>query len=177
MLMEVERSTWKNSSNLSTEREAHTATLMPNGQVLVAGGSGGNSQSVEVFNINLGFQPLWQPVIDTLTFPISPGEALEIGGSGLRGYGSTEASGSAANNSATNYPLVQLRSLDSGQTYWLSPDPGNPFSTTSYTSLRISNFPSGYALATIFVSDIPSISKFTLIVPPGPSIYLPLVHK
>ncbi|MFN2140246.1 MAG: Kelch repeat-containing protein [Candidatus Promineifilaceae bacterium] len=168
---------WVTSDSLTNEREAHTATLMPNGQVLVAGGNGSNSQSVEVFDIGLDFQPLWQPVIDTVNLTLSPGDALEIGGSGFRGYGSTEASGSAANNSATNYPLVQLRSIDSGQTDWLTPDPNNPFSATNFTSLPVTNFPSGYAMATVFVNGIPSISKLTLIAPPGPSMYLPFVNK
>ena len=167
--------TWVNTSNLVNEREAHLATLMPNGQVLLTGGNGSNSKSVEVFDLSLQFQPLWTPVIDTINFPLSLGNALEISGSGLRGYGSTEASGSTSNNSATNYPLVQLRSIDSGQTNWLSPDPNKPFSATDFTSLPISDFPSGYALVTVFVNGIPSISKFALISPPSTSMYLPLI--
>jgi hypothetical protein len=171
--------TWSTISSLNTERENHTATLMPNGQVLAAGGNGSNPKSVEVFDSGLRFEPIWRPVVDTFTSPLSPGDALEIGGSGLRGYGFTEASGSGTNNSATNYPLVQLRSLESGQSLWLSPDPAHPFSNTAFTSQPVSSFPPGYSLVTVFVNGIPSISKFILMPAPAPSysIYLPIVTR
>ena len=41
--------------------------------------------------------------------------------SGFRGYRLTEASGGATNNSATNYPLVQIRRLDNEQIAWAAP--------------------------------------------------------
>jgi len=171
--------TWSLIGSMSTAREDHTATLMPNGQVLAAGGNGSNPKSVEVFDTGLGFEPIWRPVVDTFTSPLSPGDALVIGGSGLRGYGFTEASGSGTNNSATNYPLVQLRSLESGQSLWLSPDPADPFSNTAFTSQPVSSFPPGYSLMTVFVNGIPSISKFILMSAPAPSYstYLPFVRR
>jgi hypothetical protein len=170
--------TWSTISNMADEREAHAATLMPNGQVLISGGNGGNPQNVTVFDAGLGFQPLWRPVVDTVPSTLLPGESLVIGGSGLRGYGYTEASASTTNSSATNYPLVQLRNIENEQIRWLFPDPANPFSDTAFTSQPLSDFPTGYALATVFVNGIPSISKFILISPPNPSyLYLPLVRR
>lgn len=80
-----------------------------------------------------------------------------------------EVYGAAINNSASNYPLVQLRSAESQQIRWLSPDPAKPFSDTTVTSQPVSDFPSGLALVTAFVDGIPSISKFTLISMPPPT--------
>ena len=44
--------TWANTGSLNTARTDHTATLLPNGQVLVAGGEGttGFLSSAELYN-------------------------------------------------------------------------------------------------------------------------------
>jgi hypothetical protein len=176
-LYDPSTNTWITTENLSTERESYPATLMPNGQVLVTGGNGYNSQSVEIFDVGLGFQPLWRSAIDSVTNPLENGAILEITGSGFRGYGHTEASGSTTNNSVSNYPLVQLRSIENGQIRWLAPDANQPISTTHYKSQPIHDFPSGHVLVTIFVNGIPSISDISLLTPPNRFNYLPLVRK
>lgn len=141
--------TWTTITDMNDERENHPATLLPNGQVLIAGGSFGNElDSSELFDLGLKFQPYWRSELNSLTSPLSLGEALVTSGSGFRGFGLTEASGSATNNSATNYPLVPLRSSESQQIRWISPDPAKPFSDTSFTSQPVSDFPSGFALVT-----------------------------
>jgi len=169
--------TWTTITSMNDARENHQASLMPNGQVLTSGGSYGlELNSSELFDLGLKYQQPWQPELNSLTSPLSLGEALVCGGIRLRGYGLTEASGSATNNSASNYPLVQLRNSESQQTRWLSPDPSNPFSDTSFTSQPISDFPSGLALVTAFVNGIPSISKFILISTPPPTPTPPPIH-
>ena len=182
---------WSTITDMNDTRENHTATLLPDGQVLITGGSSGLTlKSSELFDLGLKFNPLWRPDLNSLTSPLSSGQVLEITGTGLRGAGLTEASGSATNNSASNYPLIQLRSNDNQSIQWINPDPDNPYTATSFTSQPINDFPSGLALVTAFVNGIPSISKFILIstppptptpnptlIPPVPSypVYLPLV--
>src|SRR5208282_602812 len=56
--------------------------------------------------------------------------------------------------------LVQLRSVESGQTLFLGT---TNWSTNSFTSLPVNNFPIGYAFLTLFVNGTPSLSALTLI--------------
>jgi uncharacterized protein (TIGR03437 family) len=51
--------TWSNTGNLNTERASHTATLLPNGKVLVAGGFTNN------FEIDLSSAELYDPATGT----------------------------------------------------------------------------------------------------------------
>ena len=142
---------------------AHSATLLPNGKLLVAGGPfGAPLVSAELYDPNPGILPAWQPVLSTVTSPLRVGQALTATGTGWRGYGYAEAAGGGANSSATNYPLVQLTRLDNAQTVWL---PTNAFSATSLTTLPLNDFAPGYALATVFVNAIPSTAQIIRIVP------------
>jgi hypothetical protein len=169
--------TWTASGNLNTARESHTATLLPDGKVLVAGGmdSGGYLNSAEVYDRGLGFQSAWRPTVTTLTSPLRLGSPLVASGSGFRGYGFTEASGGHMQNSATNYPLVQLRRVENEQMLWLHPAPGT-FSSTAYTSTEVSDIHPGHALVTVFVNGIPSVSRIIPVQDTTP-IYLPIILK
>ena len=51
---------------------------------------------------------------------------------------------------------MQLRSVESGQTRFLL---ATNWSTNSYASVPVTNFPPGYALATVLVNGIPSASS------------------
>jgi hypothetical protein len=86
-----------------------------------------------------------------------------LGGSGFTGI--SEASGSATNNSATDYPLVQLLRLDNGALFWLLPDPAHFFSATSFISspINTSQFAKGHYLLTVFANGIPSVSQVTMV--------------
>jgi hypothetical protein len=151
---------WSTTGSLYRGREEHTATLLPDGRVLVAGiWCGGPTPSAEVYDRGLGFQVGWRPTLSSATSPLVLTTRLAAGGSGFQGYGKTEASGGATNNSATNYPLVQLRRLDSEQVRWLQPEPTAPFSDTLFTSTAVTGFPAGPALVTVFVNAIPSTSR------------------
>jgi N-acetylneuraminic acid mutarotase/PKD repeat protein len=163
--------TWSAVGNLATARGAHTATLLPSGQVLVAGGSqDGGSQiaSAELFNPGAAFQDSWRPVINTATSPLSLGSGLTLSGTGFKGI--SEASGGGCQSSATNYPLVQLRSLVNEQTAFLLPDPANNWSDTGFTSKPVTGFPPGHAAVTVFTNGIPSVSKTILIADGAPTI-------
>jgi hypothetical protein len=133
--------------------------LLPNGKVLVAGGSSDNSiglTSAELYDIGLGFmRPSWQPQITTATSPLVLGSSLMLTGSRFQGI--SQASGGNFQDSSTNYPVVQLRDIDNSQVAFLPVDPIAGWSDTSFTSTPVNNFPPGPALMTVFTNGIPAI--------------------
>jgi hypothetical protein len=82
---------------------------------------------------------------------------LAITGTQLRGL--SQGSSGNTQDSPTNYPLVQLRHLDSGRVAWLKPDPASGFSDTAFQSAQLPKFPLGPALVTVFASAIPGESR------------------
>jgi hypothetical protein len=107
---------WTKTGSLNFARYFHTATLLLNGQLLVAGGYGGNVlSSAELYDVGLGFNSFWQPQIAMATLPLSLGGSLTLSGSQFRGI--SGASSGNSQDSAADYPVVQMRSLESGQTF------------------------------------------------------------
>jgi hypothetical protein len=158
---------WTNTGSLNTGRWQHTATLLPDGNVLVAGGCATNGNnfftSAELYDVGLGFTNSWQPRIASLTTPLYLGGSLVVTGSKFRGI--AEGSSGNSQDSSADYPLVQLRRLDNEQTIFLL---STNWSTNSFTSLPVWNFPAGYALATVFVNGIQSTSSVVNISVPVP---------
>jgi len=146
---------WTATSSLNTARYTHTATLLPGGKVLVATGNG---TAAELYDVGLGFNPSWQPQIASLNSPLSLSNNLTLTGSQFRGV-AEGSRGGGSQDSPADYPLVQLRSVESGQTLFLST---TNWSTNSFVSLPVTNFPSGWALVTVFVNGIPGTSAFLL---------------
>ncbi len=149
---------WTPAPNMEVGRYYPTATLLANGQVLVTGGAA--DFKTELYDT----QAWWgvtapRPTINDLASPLTPGSRLGLGGTGFRGI--TEASGGATNTSATNFPMVQLRRLDSERILWLPADPTEPFTDIFFRSLAFQDFQTGHCLVTVFVNGIPSVSQFT----------------
>ena len=145
--------TWTYTASLNVGRDNHTATLLPNGKVLAAGGFDPSNlvlASAELYDSGLGYSSAWQPVIATVS-PLSPGNSVLITGSLFRGV--SEGSGGGTQDSPADYPLVQLRSIDSGQTLFLTP---TNWSTNSFASAPLSGFAPGNVEVTVFVNGIPS---------------------
>jgi len=152
--------TWTVTGSLNTPRYSHTATLLPNGKLLVAGGYGtnGSLNSTELYDVGLGFNASWQPQIATFTSSLTNNGCLALTGAQFRGV--SEGSCGGTPDSPADYPAVQLRRLDNEQsTFLLSTN----WSAVSWTSVPVSNFPCGYALATMFVNGVPSTSSVLLI--------------
>jgi hypothetical protein len=144
--------TWTTTGSLGTARVNHRATLLPNGLVLVAGGYNGSYlTSAELYNVGLGFNASWQPQIASVNSPLSLGGNLTLTGSQFRGI--SEGSCGNTQDSPTDYPVVQLRSLGNEQTEFLVP---TSWSGNSFSSVPVSGVPPGYALVTVFVNGIPS---------------------
>jgi Putative Ig domain/Galactose oxidase, central domain/Kelch motif len=179
-LYEPATGTWTATGSLGTARDFHTATLLPSGKVLVAGGGNPSPtvrlSSSELYDQGLGFQPAWQPLLTTVSpSPLMSGSALTASGSRFKGI-SEASGGNGAQNSSSNYPLVQLLSLVNEQTLFLPVDAMTGWSNTSFTSTPItlmttssSGFPIGYSLVTVFTNGIPSEAKFVLAGEPTPT--------
>jgi hypothetical protein len=135
----------------------------PDGRVLVAGGSNGSSNiaSAELYDTGLGFSSDWQPVIATATKNLRLGQHLRLTGSLFQGI--SQASGGGTQDSSSNYPVVELRSLDSSQVAFLLTDPVGGWSDTTFISAPVTGFPSGPALATVFTNGIPSTAKYLVV--------------
>jgi len=138
--------------------------LLPNGNVVVAGGLNGSGalSSSENYNVGLGFNPSWQPQITSPISPVSPGiSSLVLTGSQFRGV-SEGSGGNSSQDSPADYPVVQLLGLGNEQTTFLL---STSWSSNSYTSATVGAFPPGYALVTVFVNGIPSTSGIVNILP------------
>jgi N-acetylneuraminic acid mutarotase len=165
---------WTVTGALNTTRTGYTPTLLPNGQVLVAGGmtqtndmgliTSSITNTSELYNVGLGYSNSWQPQITSITSPLNLGGNLAITGSQFRGI--SEGSSGNGQSSPSDHPLVQLRSLESGQILFL---PSTNWSASNFLSSTVLNFPPGWALATVFVNGIPSTSSIVNINVPVPT--------
>src|SRR5439155_14025393 len=111
---------WTLTGPLSFGRDFHTATLLLNEKVLVAAGNNTgypwftNLANAEVYDGGRGFSNSWRPQITSLISPINLGVGLAITGSQFRGM--SGVSGGNNPDSPADYPLVQLRSIQSAET-------------------------------------------------------------
>ena len=145
---------WTPTPPMADGRNFAAASLLPNGQVIVTGGPDGR---VELFEPGLGGPPAWQPQITFVT-PVQIGQEIGVGGSLFLGI--SESSGSNANQqSATNYPVLQLRSVDSGQTAFVPADPLSGWTDSTFTSQPLTGFPTGPAMLTIVTNGVPSAAQ------------------
>lgn len=149
---------WTRSGDSNPPRSLHTATLLLNGQTLIVGGAGAPN-SAELFDAVPGIAR--KPVLSSVPASLIIGGKLSVTGSGFAG--GPEASSGNAQSSASNYPLLQLRSLANDQSRFLLADPAGNWSDTSFTSQAVTGFPRGQALVSIVSNGVSSDARILLI--------------
>ena len=83
---------WTATGNMATGHRLHTTTLLASGKVLLAGAPESGSVNSELYDLGLGFNPSWQPLLTAVSPSILPsGSALTASGSRFKGI--SEASG------------------------------------------------------------------------------------
>ncbi len=163
-LFDPASNTWSTGGTLAAARTGHTATLLNGGKVIVVGGQnapGSYLASAEIYDNGSSYPVASQPVIFSFTQPLPNGGALTLTGTKFKG--ASESSGGSTNNSASNYPLVQIQSQATGQTAFLTPDPASPFSDSTYVSKKIPFLGTGPAQITVITNGIASLPVQTTI--------------
>jgi hypothetical protein len=155
---------WRRTGMLTAERDGHTATLLPNGKVLVASGTDSTdtvTSTAELYDTGLGYKSAGQPKIGELKF--TGRKRLLLRGSLFQGI--SQASSGDTQDSSTNYPVVQVRNIDGSEVMFLPVDPDEGWSDISFSSLPLTHFPNGPALATVFTNGIPSRARYFVVTP------------
>lgn len=137
---------------------AHTATLLPDGRLLVTGGTtNGVEPSAQsfLFDPSPGISPSARPQISSLSAVFQTDNGFTVNGSGF--WTTLQGTSGRGDDTARNFPLVQLRSLVNGDTRFV---PATNWSATSFNSGPVTSFPPGPALATVYVNGIRSASAY-----------------
>ena len=154
---------------LTTARVGDTITLLADGPGAGRGRPGNflshSPSSAEAYDVGLGFNSSWRPQITSGTPPLILGNGVTLTGSRFRGI-SEGSGGNSAQDSPGDYPLMQLRGIESGQTLFLLP---TSWSTNSYSSAPVTGFPCGLALVTAFVNGIPGTGAVLQVSGPVPT--------
>src|SRR5207244_9792551 len=122
---------------------------------------GAAQANAALYDVGLGFNGVWRPKIRHATSTLTTGHRLRLTGSRFQGI--SQASGGNTQDSSSNYPIVQLRSLDNSQVTFLLTDPVGGWSDTSFFSLPVSGFPFGPAMVTVFTNGIPSTARYLVV--------------
>lgn len=159
--------TWTEGPLMTCARSSSSAVLLANGQVFVVGGFVGdtNGFNPELFTLVPIPAATRIPEITSSNSILYAGGSLTVNGTPFRDLTSGSGGNNAA-NSPTDYPLVQLRNIETTQTLMLNV---STWGTNTFVSMPVTNFPAGYALATVFVNGMQSSSEIIYVsATPGP---------
>ena len=144
---------WTESSPMAFRRRVHKSLLLPSGKIFVLGGHETDARTIaELFDpYSIAGE---KPILLDSQNPFVLGTGFRISGRNLRGW-TGSSGGNDVQNSSTNYPLAQIRSVSTGQTEVLLPE---TWSSTSFLSKPIHRFPVGYATINVWVNGVPGNS-------------------
>jgi hypothetical protein len=139
------------AATMTTARNIHTATLLPNGKVLIAGGTSGTS--AELFNAGLGYLDSRRPVVSSPANLFCQPAHLSLSGS----FFTSDSEGSSGStSSAANAPLLRLQSIEGDRFQFAL---SQTTSASSFFSATLSGLPSGQYRTAIVSNAIPSVEK------------------
>jgi hypothetical protein len=152
--------TFSNVGSFTTSRYSSTATLLPDGRVLIAGGFDGSLYVVaaSLYDVGLGFDGTRRPGVTSATAALTQPGTIVLGGSRFRG--DSEGSSGGYQSSPTNFPLLQLQRVDNDQVVFVNP---STWSDTVWNSRTLSTLADGPYRATVFTNGIPSQQRMILI--------------
>lgn len=149
---------WTGISSINQARFVPSSVVLPSGQVFVCGGyptSTGGPIFPELFSAFSSISATRVPQITSSNAIVYSGGSLTLNGTLFRDLTGGSGGNNAA-NSPTDYPVVQLRNIQTTQTIFLPPA---SWGSNVFVSMAITNFPAGYALATVFVNGITGASE------------------
>jgi len=156
---------WSGGADMSTQHVSHRATLLVDGSILVTGGydSTGVIAVCERYGQPVSAGATGAPVLAAVTSPLTLGARLEATGQGfVSGPGTSGGNGSQ--DSSTNFPILRIQSLASGQTRFLPPDPAAPWGDGRFTSLPLTGLAAGHAAVTVLVGGVASAPRLAYLV-------------
>ncbi|QSQ17707.1 kelch repeat-containing protein [Myxococcus landrumensis] len=143
-------STWKAVTSLAAPRARFSLEVLPTGEVLAAGGegsAGARLSSAELFE-DTGAPPATRPVV-TGPDTVLQGCAALVGGTQFRGI--SGGSSGDYRDSATNFPVVRMQTVEGGRLWAL---PGTAMSATGVTVTIPASMPPGTHVLSVFANAV-----------------------
>ena len=168
---------WSPAGSLATARAGHSASVLANGALVLAGGSGsgGYLAGAELHQTALGYPSGVQPTITAVPTSLLLGASIAITGTQLTGI-SEASGGNGVQNSASNTPIVVLQRVDNGQRVWPGTSAGSSTSSTSVTTASITGMAPGPAWLTVYANGVPSNAVAVTITPMQTISFPPLAN-
>jgi uncharacterized repeat protein (TIGR01451 family) len=162
-LYEPATGVWRPAGVLQGARSGHATALLPDGRVLLAGG---NRTSIELSSAEVYASGLVRddrrPAVTAAPVSLAYGVPGTVSGTGF--HSDSEGGGGTSAGAAVDFPLVQLRSLESGRLHWLPADPRSAAWTWHGTeTLDLLGLPDaldrGWYALTLFAAGVPSLPR------------------
>jgi N-acetylneuraminic acid mutarotase len=152
--------------NMLVARGQHSATLLPNGTVLIAGGNTASAPtfSFELFDSGRGGAMIARgPAVASPAGPLSLPSAVNVQGHGFTG--DSEGAGGGTRQTAMNSPIVELRRLDNDAITLLTP--ASAWTATSYTSTVLPSLARGWHALRVMADGVAGLASMVSIATAG----------